>query len=149
VTPGPRRPGRGRPVTFDTAQRQRYLDAVTAGAKLSDAALTAGITPQWATRVAKDDLAFGTALATARELGRKARMEGMPHGESRYNHGRCRCTICTQAATTARTGRRHTTGADTGAPPGNSQPHSPDQPRLTVIHNPQAACDPRPLAAAS
>ncbi|CAM5499393.1 hypothetical protein SANTM175S_07256 [Streptomyces antimycoticus] len=30
----------------------------------------------------------------------------MPHGESRYNHGGCRCTVCCSKATAARTARR-------------------------------------------
>jgi len=148
VSAGPSRVGRGRPVTFTTTQRQVYLDAVTAGAKLSAAALTTGVTPQWAARVAKTDPGFGTALAAAREAGRKARQEKMPHGESRYNHAGCRCPICTQAATAARTERRHPTNTD--SPPGNNRPDTGDQPRLTVIHNPRTTpAEPRPLAAAS
>jgi hypothetical protein len=147
VSPAPRRPP-GRPVTFDTHQRQRYLNAITTGAKLSDAALQAGITPQWAARIAKTDATFATALAAARELGRKARQEDMPHGESRYNHLGCRCPTCTHAATAARTGRRHRDN-DTEAQP-DTDTTSPDQPKLTLIHTPQTRhTDPLPLAAAS
>jgi hypothetical protein len=148
VSARPRR-GPGRPVTFDTHQRQRYLDAVTSGAKLSDAALQAGITPQWAARIAKTDATFGTALATARELGRKARQEDMPHGESRYNHLGCRCTTCTHAATAARTGRRHR-DTDTDDRPDSADTTGPDQPKLTIITNSHAQpAEPLPLARAS
>jgi hypothetical protein len=107
VSPAPRR-GRGRPVTFDDHQRQRYLDAVAAGAKLSEAALHVGITARWASQVAAQDSAFAAALETARAQGRKARAEAKPHDESRYIHGGCRCPTCRDHSTRNRTTRRHT-----------------------------------------
>jgi hypothetical protein len=136
-------------VTFHAPQRQAFLDALTAGAKISDAALTAGVTHQWVNRLAKQDAVFAVAYATARELGRKVRQEATAHGESRYNHLGCRCTTCTRAATAARTGRRHR-DTEHDDRPDTADTTGPDQPKLTIITNSHAQpAEPLPLARAS
>lgn len=134
----------GPPITFDAHQRQKYLDAVTAGAKLQDAALTAGIAVQWVNRLAQTDPVFGTAFNTARTAGKKARLDKLPHGETRYIKAACRCPICTKEATANRTARRNRPQPDT------DDNTSPDQ--RTILQLPTRPAqhgNPAPLAAAS
>ncbi|MDK0525041.1 hypothetical protein [Streptomyces sp. ML-6] len=97
---------------FDAPKRQQYLDAVTAGMTLADAAATAGIHPNVPPRHARTDPDFGRALTDAKAAGKKARRENVPHGEYRYNCLQCRCDVCCTAATKGRAGRR------AAAPPG-------------------------------
>jgi hypothetical protein len=130
VSPAQRR-GRGRPVTFDAHQRQRYLEAITAGAKLTDAAALVGITTRWARQVADTDSAFAAALTTARAAGQRVRAENMPHGETRYIKLGCRCDICTKDATANRTARRHRTRAETEE---DSRPDTPNVLQLPSRH---------------
>lgn len=131
--------GRGRPVSFDQAARDRYLAAVAAGLPLADAAHTAGITPQWANRVAATDPSFDTARQLAKKQGKQARVEALPHDEYRYIHHGCRCTDCTAAATTARTARRHRDDPDT--PTVNPPPPRQviDLPQHPAHHGPSEA----------
>ncbi|HEX5569290.1 MAG TPA: hypothetical protein VFY14_20630 [Streptomyces sp.] len=105
-----RRRGRGRPVVFDQDARTRYLAALETGTTAGEAAALAGVSRNVPARHAKTDRAFADAVQVARELGRKARAERVPHGESRYNHHRCRCPVCRTEATERRTGRRATGG---------------------------------------
>ncbi|MDX3232925.1 hypothetical protein [Streptomyces sp. ME19-01-6] len=99
--------GRGRPVAFDTAARAAFLDAVTAGAKLTEAAEKAGVSRNVAAQHAKADPAFRAALDEAKAHNRAVRAQSMPHAESRYNHAKCRCPVCCAKATAARTARRN------------------------------------------
>lgn len=125
-----RRPGR--PVfVFDIAARRRYLAAVAAGARLADAAKAADIAPRTAQHTAKTEPAFADALATAKRAGKTVRAEQLAHGEYRYNHGGCRCPICTKAASEARGGRRHPQPAE--------QPPAPIHPDLPWAHLKAAA----------
>ncbi|MFI2620435.1 hypothetical protein [Streptomyces sp. NPDC018584] len=120
---------RGRPVTFDTHQRTRYLDALTNGANLTEAAATAGITARWAARIAATDPAFAAARNTARTAGRRVRADHMPHGETRYIKHHCRCDICTKHATTNRTGRRNRPTDTTPTEP------APEPAKVTAMPN--------------
>ncbi|MGY0065138.1 hypothetical protein ACWY4P_53455 (plasmid) [Streptomyces sp. LZ34] len=102
------RRGRGRPaggLAFDATARATYLEAVTAGAKLTEAATKAGVSRNVPAQHAKTDPAFRAALDEAKAHGKKARMEAKAHGEYRYNHGGCRCGICRTEASKARAGR--------------------------------------------
>lgn len=119
--------GRGRPPTFLQAERDTYLTAVAAGLPLPDAATLAGITPQWANRVAAADPAFRSARDLAKKRGKQARIDRLPHDEYRYNHHKCRCIICTTAATHARNQRRHPDQDDT------TSPATPPPPRVINI----------------
>lgn len=109
---------------FDEAARARYLAHVATGATLAQAAAATPIHPNVPARHARTDAAFGQALADARAVGKKARREGVPHGEYRYNCLQCRCGVCCAAARKGRAGRRaadvETEGTDGGAvvPPG-------------------------------
>ncbi|THA29152.1 hypothetical protein E6R18_24895 [Streptomyces sp. A1277] len=109
---------------FDDAARARYLAHVAAGHTLAQAATATPIHPNVPARHARTDPAFGQALADARAVGKKARREGVPHGEYRYNCLQCRCGVCRAAARKGRAGRRaveaDADGADGGAvvPPG-------------------------------
>lgn len=114
--------GRGRPPVFVDAQRDLYLQAVASGLPLTDAARAAGITPQWANRVAATDPSFHTARQLAKKEGKRVRTEALPHDEYRYNHHGCRCDICRTAATAARTGRRH---QETDDPASTDRPPPP------------------------
>lgn len=93
-------------TVFDDTLRTRYLDAVTNGMRLGEAAAHVGISPDVPARHARTDPAFGRALTTAKTLGKKARQEDIPHGEYRYNCHKCRCDVCCTAATKGRAGRR-------------------------------------------
>lgn len=95
----------GRPVRFDDTLRAAFLDAVTAGLSLGQAAAHVGIHPNIPSRHAKTDDGFAVRLADAKAAGRKVRQEGLPHGEYRYNHHQCRCQTCTADHTRARTAR--------------------------------------------
>lgn len=107
------RPGRGRPLVFDDGVRTAYLNAVTNGARLQDAATTAGISINLARQHARTDPRFAAALKEARALSRKARAENLPHDESRYINHKCRCTTCKKASAKARAGRRAEARQDT------------------------------------
>lgn len=96
----------GRPPLFDDTMREQYLAAVTSGMRLGPAAASVGISPDIPARHARTDREFGRALTAAKTLGKKTRQEDIPHGEYRYNCHKCRCPICTRAATRARHGRR-------------------------------------------
>lgn len=111
--------GRGRPVAFDATARAAFLDAVTAGAKLTEAAAKAGVSRNVAAQHAKTDPGFRAALDEAKARGRAVRAQSMPHGESRYNHAKCRCPVCCAKATAARTARRNAAEEE---PPVTTQP---------------------------
>lgn len=137
----PNKAPRGRPVTFNTHQRDVYLDHVARGAKLSEAAAAAGITPRWATHLATLDPQFAAARQHARTQGRHARMNEQPHGEYRYIHGKCRCDICTKEATEARTHRRNRpteTTSPTTSPETPTVVDMPKQPAQLVTSFPLA-----------
>jgi hypothetical protein len=104
---GPARaPGRrGRPVIFDEARRDAFLDAMKAGATQAKAAAAVGISTRAVRHHAQHHTDFATALAAAREAGRWA---DKPHDAYRYRHQGCRCDLCTAAATTGRAGRART-----------------------------------------
>jgi hypothetical protein len=123
----PRR-GRGRPATFDEPARRRFLDALTTGMPINEAAELVGVSRDVPRRHARTDLAFAAQLATAKAAGRAARVAEIPHGESRYTNYACRCTTCRTAATAARTGRRHT---DT--------PPTPEAPATVLVTLPPSA----------
>lgn len=140
---GPHR-GPGAPLRFDDTARQTYLTAVTEGAKAFQAARLVGLTVQAINKTARTDSSFAAARDIARTHGKKARAERMPHGESRYKHAGCRCTICTPAATQARTSRRHR----------NTHPTRDDSPQeaapiLQLPHTASPTGDIPPLARAS
>jgi hypothetical protein len=128
-----------------------YLKHVTEGVPLADAAAAVGITRQWPAQLAKTDPQFREARQRAIEAGRRARMEAKPHGEYRYIHGGCRCTICTAAASAARAGRRE--AAAEGAPDGSGTIADTRPGDITVITLPDRNTHPdqhlRPLAAVS
>ncbi|MFI6653262.1 hypothetical protein ACIBI8_37440 [Streptomyces sp. NPDC050529] len=111
----------GRPLFDDTA-RERYLAHVAAGLTLAEAAAATPIHHNVPPRHARTDPAFGRALADARAAGKKARQEGVPHGEYRYNCLQCRCDVCCTAARTGRASRRaaaeHAEGEGQSTPPG-------------------------------
>ena len=101
--------GRGRPAAgcgFTAEAQAALLAALAAGAKLAEAAAKAGVSRNVPAQHAKTNRAFAAALADAKARGRAVRAETMPHGEARYNHAKCRCTVCRAKATAARTARR-------------------------------------------
>ena len=104
---------------FDDTARTRFLDEVTAGQTIGDAAKTVGIDRRLPTYHARRDEQFARALADAKARGKQARNAKKDHDESRYNHLGCRCPRCTATASAARAGRRHTADTNTGeeAPP--------------------------------
>lgn len=99
---------RGRPPVYDDHHQTLYLKHIAEGATLNEAAATIGITPRGAAKW-RQNPDFAHQLDTARTLGKKARAENLPHDEYRYIHHGCRCDLCTEAATTARTERRNRT----------------------------------------
>jgi hypothetical protein len=100
-------PGRGRPPLFDEAARERYLKArAEPGTTQAQAAAAAGVASRTVRDARRTDPAFKTADEQAAARARAARIEQMPHDESRYKHHGCRCLICTTAATTGRADRR-------------------------------------------
>lgn len=107
--------GRGRPVQFDADAQAAFLAAVTAGAKLGEAAVKAGVSRNVPSQHAKTDSAFRAALDEAKARGRAVRAAARPHGETHYNHDGCRTEACRAKATTARTARRHTAHDSTPA----------------------------------
>ena len=107
--------GRGRPVgsyAFDTDARAVFLQALTGGAKLHEAATKAGVSRNVPAQHAKVDAEFREAMAKAKESGRATRARTKPHSETHYNHDHCPAPACRRIATEARAARRHTT-ADT------------------------------------
>ncbi|MGW3403425.1 hypothetical protein [Streptomyces zhihengii] len=100
--------GRGRPPVFNAPTRRAYLNLVTTGTRLGDAAAHVGVSINIPRRYARTDPVFADELADARLLGKKAREEKIPHGESRHNHQGCRCGTCRACSTTGRRIRRHT-----------------------------------------
>ncbi|MGO1025597.1 hypothetical protein ACTOXX_34040 [Streptomyces rubiginosohelvolus] len=98
--------GRGRPTVFEPHTQTAYLDLLRHGLRLGEAADHLGISRATPNRARKTDPAFAAAMGEALEVGAKVRREGVPHGEYRYNVLKCRCPVCTRAATVARTGRR-------------------------------------------
>ena len=98
--------GRGRPTVFEPPTQAAYLELLRQGVRLGDAADQPSLSRATPTRYARTDAGFAAAVEEARAVGAKARREGVPHGEYRYNVLKCRCTVCTRAATTARAGRR-------------------------------------------
>ncbi|MFH9235997.1 hypothetical protein [Streptomyces globisporus] len=109
------RRGRGRPTVFEPPTQTAYLDLLRQGVRLGDAAERLGISRVVPTRYARTDKEFAAAADEARAVGAKARREGVPHGEYRYNVLGCRCPVCTRAATVARAGRRAEAATDTTA----------------------------------
>ncbi|MFH8483643.1 hypothetical protein [Streptomyces sp. NPDC018055] len=114
------RRGRGRPTVFEPATRTAYLDLLRHGARLGEAADQLDISRATPARCARADPGFAAAVEEARAVGAKVRREGVPHGEYRYNMLKCRCVVCTRAATTARAGRR--TDTATGATADDESP---------------------------
>ncbi|MFB6665993.1 hypothetical protein [Streptomyces parvus] len=98
--------GRGRPTVFEPPTQAAYLDLLRQGARLGDAADRLGISRATPARYARTNQEFAAAVEEARAVGAKARREGVPHGEYRYNVLKCRCTVCTREATVARAARR-------------------------------------------
>ncbi|MFJ9988600.1 hypothetical protein ACIQUD_32085 [Streptomyces globisporus] len=116
------RRGRGRPTVFEAPTQAAYLELLRQGVRLGDAADLMGISRVTPARYARTDREFAAAVDEARAVGAKARREGVPHGEYRYNVLGCRCPVCTRAATTARAGRR--AEATTEATAANESPAS-------------------------
>jgi hypothetical protein len=109
--------------------RERFLDAVTGGMYLKDAAAHVGISLNIPNQHAHTDPAFAHALQHARTLGKKARDDAKPHDANRYDNQDCRCADCTTAASRARHGRRHRNDSPAGGgdvvdlpPPGRNAP---------------------------
>lgn len=100
------RRGRGRPTVFEPPTRAAYLDLLRQGVRLGDAAERLGISRVVPARYARTDREFAAAVDEARAVGAKVRRENVPHDEYRYNVLKCRCPVCTRAATVARAGRR-------------------------------------------
>jgi hypothetical protein len=98
--------GRGRPPLFDDVARERFLGLVASGLSMRDAAVACPVAQRVVTYTKFHHADFAAALAAAREKGKRIRDDAKAHGESRYNHGGCRCDICRKAATAARAGRR-------------------------------------------
>ncbi|MEU0624944.1 hypothetical protein ABZ329_29305 [Streptomyces rubiginosohelvolus] len=96
---------------FEPPTQAAYLDLLRQGVRLGDAADRLDISRATPTRYARTDPGFAAAVDEARAVGAKARREGVPHGEYRYNVLKCRCTVCTRDATVARAGRRADTAA--------------------------------------
>lgn len=121
--------GRGRPA-FDATARAALLDALTAGAKLGEAAAKAGVSRNTPAQHAKTDPAFAAALAEAKATGRTVRAATKPHSEAHYNHDGCRAPECRALATAARTARRHAVeeGAAEPAQPIPITGRTPDSP---------------------
>ena len=108
--------GRGRPAAGEgfTAEAQAaFLDALAAGAKLTEAAAKAGVSRNVPSRYAQTDAGIATALNDAKARGRAVRAETMPHSEAHYNHHKCRAPECRALATAARTARRTAAEEDT------------------------------------
>ncbi|MDX5526113.1 hypothetical protein PV677_36195 [Streptomyces sp. DE06-01C] len=117
------RRGRGRPTVFEPPTQTAYLNLLRQGARLGDAAERLGISRVVPARYARTDREFAAAVEEARAVGAKVRRENVPHDEYRYNVLKCRCPVCTRAATVARAGRRAEAATDTTAddePPGNT-----------------------------
>jgi len=117
--------GRGRPAggaVFDEATRQQFLDQVAAGAHLGEAATAVGIHRNLPGYHARTDGVFARRLEEALARGKEARADKVPHGEYRYNVLKCRCEICTPAASAARAGRRHAADADAIREPDSPAP---------------------------
>ncbi|MFF8610821.1 hypothetical protein ACF06X_33485 [Streptomyces sp. NPDC015346] len=93
-------------MQFTEAVQARFLDAVANGMYLGEAARSVGLRADLPSRYVRTDPTFAAALADAKALGKKRRVEDAPHNEARYNNHGCRCTTCRRAATTARAGRR-------------------------------------------
>lgn len=123
MTPPRTRPRRGRPTVFNDAMQTRYLDAITAGMRLGEAAQHVGIHSNVPTRLARKDQEFATRLADARTAGRKTRADNRPHGEAHYNNDDCRHPDCAAAARKGRARRRATTG------------RQPDREQHATIHD--------------
>ncbi|WP_405187322.1 hypothetical protein OG582_40390 (plasmid) [Streptomyces anulatus] len=100
------RRGRGRPTVFEPPTQTAYLDLLRHGFRLGDAAERLGISRVVPTRYARTDREFAAAVEEAKTVGAKVRRENVPHDEYRYNVLKCRCPVCTRAATVARAGRR-------------------------------------------
>ncbi|WP_228994333.1 hypothetical protein [Streptomyces sp. DH8] len=107
--------GRGRPTVFEAPTQTAYLDLLRQGVRLGDAAERLGISRAVPTRYARTDREFAAAVDEARAVGAKVRRENVPHDEYRYNVLKCRCPVCTRAATVARAGRRADAATDTAA----------------------------------
>ncbi|MFD3516304.1 hypothetical protein [Streptomyces sp. NPDC058657] len=121
---------RGRPPIFDTALRAQYLDLVTAGMPLGEAALTVGISLRLPTSTAQREPAFAQLLLTAKQKGRQVRAESKEHGVTRYKHYDCRCPTCTKAVAVQRA----------NAPSRTTHPDHPspqETPPAEVIHMPE------------
>lgn len=116
-----RHAGRGHP-RFTPAQRARYLELVTQGLSLDEAAARVGVSRRTVNKHAATDPVFRQAREKAKEEGRRARWASKPHGEYRYIHGGCRCSECRAAASAARAARRQT-AARGGV--GGSSPEEP------------------------
>lgn len=100
-----RSPGRGRPALFHTAARQRYLTARQQGATQKAAAELVGVAAKTVRDARTSNPQFRALDDQAADIGRQARIDNLSHGESRYNNHKCRCPICTKAASAARAGR--------------------------------------------
>ncbi|MFK8851287.1 hypothetical protein [Streptomyces sp. Ac-502] len=97
--------GRGRPATFDQAAQDTYLNLITSGIRLGDAAARCGIDRTTPHHLARRDTAFADRLRDAKTAGRAVRTapENLRHGDpSTYTNHACRCPPCTTAATRAR-----------------------------------------------
>ncbi|NUP45425.1 MAG: hypothetical protein HOY76_52465 [Streptomyces sp.] len=117
--------GRGRPALgdgFTATTQQAFLDAVTAGAKLTEAAAKVGVSRNVPSQHAKTDPAFRAALDEAKARGRAVRAATMPHSELHYNHYGCRAPECRAIAAAARARRRDDTTIPAEETPVTAQP---------------------------
>lgn len=125
-----RRRDRGRPALFTPTLITQYLTARATGATQQEAAAAVGV----AVRTVRDAYirvrGFRDAEKHAADLGRQARIDELPHDESRYTNLGCRCGICRKAATAARIARRQHAAQEAPVvplppPPGPHQPPPP------------------------
>ncbi|RSS35226.1 hypothetical protein [Streptomyces sp. WAC08241] len=102
--------GRGRPALpspFTPTVQKRYLDEITTGARLEDAASTVGVHRNVPARHARTDTAFAKAFEEAKARGREARRANGPHNASRYRYYGCHCPDCRKDHAAKRKDRRH------------------------------------------
>ncbi len=113
--------GRGRPALpspFTPTVQKRYLDEITTGARLEDAASTVGVHRNVPARHARTDTAFAKAFEEAKARGREARRANGPTTPAAT--GTTAVTARTAARTTPPSGRTGGTGPTTGQPRGGS-----------------------------
>ncbi|MEU7435708.1 hypothetical protein AB0B07_33445 [Streptomyces sioyaensis] len=104
--------GRGRPPILDDAAQDAFLNLITQGVRIGDAADKLGISRRTPTQLAARNPGFAQRLAAAKAAGRDNRI---PHGTAGgYNNHGCRGPRCTAAATAARAKHRQDTAQHDG-----------------------------------